>query len=117
VIDEAHHVLPADWAPSSPALIDQLSNVLLITVHPGHVSTAALSKINTVIIVGREPKAILEEFAKTIQVASPEAPARDLERGEALVWFRDENRSIAPLKVEPCHSEHLRHGRKYAEGI
>jgi hydroxymethylpyrimidine pyrophosphatase-like HAD family hydrolase len=116
VIDEAHHVLPTDWAPSSPALIDQLSNVLLITVHPGHVSTAALSKINTVIVVGREPKAILEEFAKAIQVASPEAPARDLERGEALVWFRDENRLIGPLKVEPCHSEHLRHRRKYAEG-
>jgi hydroxymethylpyrimidine pyrophosphatase-like HAD family hydrolase/energy-coupling factor transporter ATP-binding protein EcfA2 len=116
VVDEAHHVLPTDWAPSSPALIDQLSNVLLITVHPGHVSTAALSKINTVIIVGREPKAILEEFAKTIQFASPEAPARDLERGEALVWFRDENRLIAPLKLEPCNSEHLRHRRKYAEG-
>ena len=49
VVDEAHHVLPTDWAPSSPELAEQLSNVLLITVHPGHVSPAALSKINTVI--------------------------------------------------------------------
>ena len=41
---------------------------------------------------------------------------RDLERGEALVWFRDENRLIPEVKVEPARNEHLRHRRKYAEG-
>jgi hypothetical protein len=116
VIDEAHQVLPTDWAPSSPELTDQLSNVLLITVHPGHVSRVALSKINTVIIVGREPKAILEQFAEAINIASPEAPARNLDRGEALVWFRDEDRVVPTLKAEPCRSEHNRHRRKYSEG-
>jgi HAD superfamily hydrolase (TIGR01484 family) len=116
VIDEAHHVLPTDWAPPSPELTSQLSNVLLITVHPGHVSPTALSKINTVIIVGREPQAILRQFAETIQSAAPDAPARDLERGEALIWYRDENRVVANLKVEPSRGEHSRHRRKYAEG-
>src|ERR1700722_10494638 len=116
VIDEAHHVLPTDWAPSSPELTDQLSNFLLIPVHPGHVSPSALSKINTVIVVGREPKAILDEFAMNIHVASPEAPESDLDRGEALVWFRDENRVVPRLKAEPCRNEHHRHRRKYAEG-
>lgn len=116
VIDEAHHVLPTDWAPSSPELTKQLSNVLLITVHPGTVSPIALGKINTVIVVGREPQALLREFAQTVSGENPEAPAGDLDRGEALVWLRDENRVIPKLKVEPSRNEHQRHRRKYAEG-
>ncbi len=115
-IDEAHHVLPTDWAPSSGELTKQLSNVLLITVHPGHVSPAVLAIINTAIIVGRDPQAILREFAQVINVASPEASARDLDRGEALVWLRDQNRVIPDLKAEPSRNEHRRHRRKYAEG-
>jgi len=116
VIDEAHHVLPADWAPSSPQLTAQLSNVLLITVHPGHVSPIALGTVNSVILVGSEPGAILREFADAIHIAIPEPPPHDLERGEALVWFRNENRLVPVLKVEPSRSEHHRHRRKYAEG-
>jgi HAD superfamily hydrolase (TIGR01484 family) len=116
VIDEAHHVLPTHWAPSSGELTKQLSNVLLITVHPEHVSPAALSEINTVIVVGHGPKAILDEFAKTIGVESPEAPSHDLAPGEALIWFRDENRIVADMKAEPSRNEHRRHRRKYAEG-
>lgn len=116
VIDEAHHVLPKNWAPSSPELVDQLSNIVLITVHPGHVSPAALSKVNAVIVVGREPKTLLDEFARTIDVAVPDADTRDLERGEALVWVREENRVIPVVKAEPSRSEHHRHKRKYAAG-
>jgi hypothetical protein len=85
-------------------------------VHPGHVSPQALSKINTVIVVGRDPGNFLREFAQTVDVAPAEGPMRDLDRGEALVWFRDEDRLIAELKVEPARNEHLRHRRKYAEG-
>lgn len=115
-IDEAHHVLPTDWAPKSPELTQQLSNILLITVHPGHVSPSALSRINTVIVVGRAPQNILREFAQSINAAAPAGEVCDLDRGEALVWFRDENRLIADMKAEPSRSEHQRHRRKYAEG-
>jgi hydroxymethylpyrimidine pyrophosphatase-like HAD family hydrolase/energy-coupling factor transporter ATP-binding protein EcfA2 len=115
-IDEAHHVLPTDWAPPSPELTKQLSNILLITVHPGHVSQSALGKINTVIVVGRAPQDVLREFAQTINAAAPEQELRDLDRGEALVWFRDENRLIPDMKAEPSRNEHQRHRRKYAEG-
>ncbi len=116
VIDEAHHVLPTNWAPPSPELANQLGNVLLITVHPGHVSPAALGKVNTAIVVGRQPKLLLDEFAKTVDRAGPEAPPRDLDRGEAIVWFLDENRVLPNVKVQPCRQEHRRHRRKYAEG-
>jgi len=116
VVDEAHHVFPSDWSPSSPELAEELSNLLLITVHPGHVSPQLLGKINTVIVVGRDPGSFLREVTQTIDAAQAEGPVRDLDRGEALIWFRDENRLIPEVKVEPARKEHLRHRRKYAEG-
>lgn len=116
ILDEAHHVLPSDWAPDSKELVAQLTNLILITVHPGHVSPAALETINTVIVVGREPKMLLDEFAKVIAATLPDTPARDLGSGEALVWFRDQDRLIPNVKTVPSRSEHHRHKRKYAEG-
>jgi hydroxymethylpyrimidine pyrophosphatase-like HAD family hydrolase/energy-coupling factor transporter ATP-binding protein EcfA2 len=116
MIDEAHHVLPSAWAPSSPELTGHLSNLVLITVHPGHVSPVALSKINTILVVGPDPLAFVREFAEVLQIAPPAAPEVELQRGETLVWFRDENLPVCKLKMEPPRVEHSRHRRKYAEG-
>ncbi len=116
VIDEAHHVLPREWASVSSVLTEELSNLMLITVHPEHVSQAALKKMNIVIIVGRQPAALLQEFAAASEIPAPDVSGNDLPRGQALVWFRDENRLVVGLKTEPSRSEHNRHKRKYAEG-
>lgn len=115
VIDEAHHVLPSEWALAATAMPEELSNLILVSVHPGHVSPAVLRKINTVLIIGREPKKLAEEFAKCVQTAMPDMPAADLARGEALFWSIDRN-EVSVLKVDPPQAEHYRHRRKYAEG-
>jgi HAD superfamily hydrolase (TIGR01484 family) len=115
VIDEAHHVLPSEWAPTSSVLPEELSNLMLITVHPEHVSPAALRKINTVLMVGREPKILAEQFASSVQIPVPDMPQSDLARGEALLWWVDRNQTMA-VKAEPPRTEHYRHRRKYAEG-
>jgi HAD superfamily hydrolase (TIGR01484 family) len=115
IIDEAHHVLPSNWAPSSPELARQLSNTILITVHPGHVSPAALSGVNIVVVLGSEPQIMLDEFAKAIEKEPPKLPPEDLSAGQAWVWFREENRAIR-VRPEPSRSEHHRHKRKYAQG-
>jgi energy-coupling factor transporter ATP-binding protein EcfA2 len=115
VIDEAHHVLPHEWALTTAAMPEELSNLMLITVHPRHVSAAALKKINTVMVVGREPKMALDEFAEAVNVPAPEAPTGDLPRGEALLWQMGE-KQVTRLKSEAPRSEHHRHRRKYAEG-
>jgi hypothetical protein len=116
VIDEAHHVLPREWASVSSVVTEELSNLMLITVHPEHVSPVALKKMNIVVIVGRQPKALLEEFAAATGISAPDVSENDLPRGQALIWFRDENRMLADVKAELSHSEHNRHKRKYAEG-
>jgi hypothetical protein len=117
VIDEAHHVLPSEWANASSELTEELSNLMLITVHPEHVSAVVLKKVNTVIIVGRQPRALLEEFAGAVEGgAVPDVPPDDLPRGQALIWFRSDDRVLTGVKAEPSRSEHSRHKRKYAEG-
>lgn len=114
-IDEAHHVLPWEWAHTSTALPDELANLLLITVHPKHVSPMALRKMNTMLVVGREPGKLFEEFANAIHKPRPDVPREDLPRGEAVYWSMDDNK-VQKIKTVPSRNEHLRHRRKYAEG-
>jgi HAD superfamily hydrolase (TIGR01484 family) len=115
IIDEAHHVPPSNWAPSSPELARQLSSTILITVHPGHVSPAALSGVNIVVVLGNEPQSMLDEFAKAIEKEPPKLASPNLSAGEAWVWFCQENR-LDRVHLEPPRSEHQRHKRKYAVG-
>jgi hydroxymethylpyrimidine pyrophosphatase-like HAD family hydrolase/energy-coupling factor transporter ATP-binding protein EcfA2 len=116
IIDEAHHVLPSEWALAPAELTSKFTNVLLITVHPDHVSQQVLANVDTVVAVGREPRTSLEGFARAIGRAAPVASAADLERGQALVWFVGEDRVYAPVQVKPSRTQHERHKRKYAEG-
>lgn len=96
VIDEAHHVLSGEWNLPSTEQAAKLSNVIFITVHPGHVSPVALNQVNTVIVVGHEPGAILQEFADASGLAVPEVSGQDLQRGQALMWLCDETASYRP---------------------
>jgi HAD superfamily hydrolase (TIGR01484 family) len=114
-IEEAHHVLPSEWALAPAQMPEELYNLLLITVHPEHVSPAALRKVNGLLVVGRQPHTVIEGFANAVQVAIPEVPMVDLARGEALFWPVHENR-VVRLQPEPPRNEHHRHRRKYAEG-
>lgn len=116
IVDEAHHVFPSEWALTAGELPNELKNVVLITVHPDHVSPQALRNVKTVVVVGSQPKVVIDEFARTMSIDPPEIPADDLERGHALVWFIDEAKVLTPVRIEPSKIEHERHKRKYAEG-
>jgi hypothetical protein len=116
IIDEAHHVLPAEWAPASAELNDEFVNVVLITVHPEHVSKHALDKVNTVIVAGNQPLKALEEFSRATERTAPAYSGEDLERGHVLAWLVDQEKVYAPLEAKPSRTEHERHKRKYAQG-
>lgn len=115
VVDEAHHVLPSDWALTSDAMPEELSNLMLVTVHPEHVSPAALRRINFVLVVGREPKKLVDGFANATQIPAPDVQTADLAHNDALLWTIEENQAVV-LKSEQPRAERYRHRRKYAEG-
>ena len=116
VIDEAHHLLPSEWAPAASEVAGQTASLLLITVHPQHVSPAALRLVNILAVVGSEPRAAAGEFGGTVGVGVPNFPSGDLAAGEVAVWFRDANRVIERMQSVPGKAERKRHRRKYAEG-
>ncbi len=116
VVDEAHHLLPSEWAPASAAVAGQTMSLLLVTVHPEHVSPAALRMMNAVAVVGRAPQETMAECAGVLGIEPPSIPPDDLPAGQAAVWFLDSGRVIDQLRTEPGKAERKRHRRKYAEG-
>jgi len=116
VVDEAHHMLPREWAGGTPDLVTYLGNTVMITVHPEHVSSKALEAVKTVLVVGRAPNEIVNELGKVMNLPTPDVPPGDLAAGEALIWFRDSNRLSPKVTVGPPRAERHRHKRKYAQG-
>ncbi|MDQ2776580.1 MAG: phosphoglycolate phosphatase, partial [Acidobacteriota bacterium] len=109
-------LLPSEWAPASAEVAGQTASMLLVTVHPEHVSPAALRLVNALVIAGKQPRQAAEEFARVIGKPAPEMSDRDLAPGEAAVWFVDSDRVVNKIQTEPGKADRKRHKRKYAEG-
>jgi HAD superfamily hydrolase (TIGR01484 family) len=122
VIDEAHHLLPTSWRPSRNTLPQELSGLMLITVHPDHVAPAVLSLIETIITVGESPEKAIQAFGEVLGQPYPDLNPVKLESGEALVWSRTRDSGAEPgaalfrLRIALPSGERRRHSRKYAEG-
>lgn len=114
-VDEAHHMLPADWAPASVTLPRELHSLLLITVHPDHVSRAMLATVGTVIAVGRRPDQTIAAFCAATGSTPPALEPTSLAAGEVLVWQRGSGSPLR-VRVEPGQTERRRHRRKYMQG-
>ena len=64
VVDEAHHLMPADWRPTPEAMPKEAGGMLYITVHPDSVAPAAVESVNLLLAVGKEPEKTVEGFCK-----------------------------------------------------
>ncbi|HTP33377.1 MAG TPA: hypothetical protein VMJ75_14465 [Candidatus Acidoferrales bacterium] len=86
IADEAHHMLGPVWAPAFPEPANRLQNLILITVHPDHVSPAALKAVDGVVAIGARPDKAAQEFANVRGIAVL-AMEGTLESDQAFVWF------------------------------
>ncbi|HEU4345567.1 MAG TPA: HAD hydrolase family protein [Candidatus Binatia bacterium] len=116
VIDEAHHVLPSSWDPAVHVLPRMMAQTILITVEPQKVMPTALQTVNTVVIVGAEPRERLKNFCQAIGQPAPSGGPAKLDQGEALFWSRDKAMEPVAIKIAPNRTQRRRHQRKYAEG-
>jgi hypothetical protein len=115
VIDEAHHMLHANWAPTSVELAGEWKNMIMITVHPEHVAKSALSKVDIVCAVGQTAPDVMKEFAEANGLAPHSGTGRRVESGEALIWFRNSG-EFHQVKAASSSVARKRHKRKYAQG-
>ena len=116
VIDEAHHVLPADLGAAT--VPKDLNNFALVTVHPDGIAPAILESVNGIIAVGKEPQVVFEQFNKAAQKNSwlDTTMRGPKDAGNVTVLLFGDEAGPRFVKVKPADSERKRHRRKYAAG-
>ncbi len=117
VVDEAHHLLPAPSDLVSVTLPRTLLGMMLITVHPEHVTPAVLSSIDVVVAIGKSADDTLRAFSEAVGAHLPPTLPSTSAPGEAILWRRRTGaRDPVWVRTLPPRSEHRRHVRKYATG-
>jgi HAD superfamily hydrolase (TIGR01484 family) len=114
IIDEAHHLLPAENhdAPALPT--GERPAVIMITVHPEAIARQALHGVKTVIALGPDAMDTVASFCAAAQLPAPAAVAAPGD-GEVLLW-RAEWPQPRVITLQGPKQVHQRHTRKYAEG-
>jgi hydroxymethylpyrimidine pyrophosphatase-like HAD family hydrolase len=116
MIDEAHHLMPKSWSPASSTLPPALGGMILITVHPEQISSAALGAVGGMITTGKSALDALSGFARAIAAETPSASKPPSQPGEALIWFPSTSSPPTLVKTLQAKAERKRHRRQYAEG-
>jgi len=116
LLDEAHHLIPADWMPSTESLPSNWMNIVLITVQPSLLPQSILKQVETVAIVGNDPKPFVEDFVSASDFEMPKLPTNEVLEGEILIWTTESPPRIQQCKALKSLRQHHRHRRKYSEG-
>jgi hypothetical protein len=117
IVDEAHHVMPADWRPTDIALPQRFHGVFLVSINPAAIAKSALQLIETLIIKGDQPREMLREFAQAVSIDPPDAGVDTVPVDAALLWHKEGGDAPQLVRIEPNKTERKRHLRKYAEGV
>lgn len=116
IVDEAHHVAPANWQPADISLPRTLEGVLMVSVSPSLIATAVLRAVDTLIVLGDKPREMLREFTNALEHEPVAVAQSALEPGTALLWNKTADAPPLHVQLEPSRTERRRHLRKYAEG-
>ena len=120
VIDEAHHMLPADSDPGAAALPGRLEGFLFITMRPQLLTKRVLEGIGRMLVVGGEPGASLAAFCAARGLPAPSGDLPPIGTGQALLLDPAAPEGGGPavrrVAVIPGTGTRRRHQRKYAEG-
>ncbi|HEY7295832.1 MAG TPA: HAD-IIB family hydrolase, partial [Dehalococcoidia bacterium] len=120
VLDEAHHIFPADGGPGAAVLPAELEGVCFVAVEADQLGRAVLERVTRLYVVGADAGAQVDRFAAVRGLDMPSV-AHDtwtLLEGEALLTRVAGSALSRPqrFRVAPRRTEHRRHVRKYAGG-
>ena len=119
IIDEAHHVVPAEGAPAAELVRPGAEAIALITLDAGKLAPAVRALANAV--ASTELAAfqagvhtVLEARGERRSVSAVDGPP--LERGEAALAWLDGDPRVLRFRVGQRRVQQRRHARKYTEG-
>jgi hypothetical protein len=93
-----------------------MKGVLMITVHPEHVSSETLGSVDVAVAIGKTPRQTLTSFAAAQNLSAPDVEPEDLPTGEGLAWRPAGDGNPVRFRGVVPREERRRHRRKYAEG-
>ena len=119
IIDEAHHVLPAEGSPAAEMLRPGAESLAIITLAASDLAAPVRRLPN--VVASTETVAFQEGVqsvlgARGLAPSPPSADGRPLERGEAAVAWIDGAPRVVRFRVGKRRVLHRRHVRKYTEG-
>lgn len=119
IIDEAHHVIPAEGSSAADLLQAGAESLALITLAARDL-TPAVRRLPT-IVASTEEAAFQEGVhsvlgARGVPPSSPPVDGRPLERGEAAIAWLEPQPRFARFRVGKRRVQHRRHVRKYTDG-
>jgi HAD superfamily hydrolase (TIGR01484 family) len=116
LMDEAHHLLPAERDVSATASLESLPPAILVTVDPATLAVDALRRVDDIFAVGDKAAEAIASFAQALSIAAPELPQAPPSKGEALFWRRSAGGQAQIITSHAPQEKAERHIRKYAEG-
>lgn len=116
VIDEAHHLLPAEGWPPGHAPLEGLDGLVLLVPHGDLLSPDARATVDLVVTLGVDSAAGVAGFAGTVGLPAPDLDPRGTGEGQALAWWPSRGPGTILFRYAPGTVEHRRHVRKYAQG-
>ena len=119
IIDEAHHVLPAEGSPGVELVRPGAEAVALITLDaatlaPGVQPLPSLVASTEAAAFRAGVRTVLAARGRGAGTVHLEGPA--LERGEAALAWIDDGLRVVRFRIGKRRVEHRRHVRKYTEG-
>lgn len=116
LVDEAHHLLPAERDAGAAALPPNLPAPVFVTVDPEALARNALDQVDALFAVGTKPVETIAAFCRGLKVPPPTIAPVKLQSGEAMVWRRRSGEPPEVVRLHPPAEKSKRHTRKYAQG-
>lgn len=116
ILDEVHHLFPAEVESSFFNIPAELKNFMMITMSPELVNKEIVTQADMLIIVGDEPQLMLEKFAAIQDIPTNDLLVHTQAKGEAWIW--ELNSGKKPFVISSMKPQHIlqRHKKKYATG-
>ena len=116
LLDEAHHLVPGLAETLADKLPEEFNNFIIISTSPHELSTTSLSRVSTVIAIGKDSAYPFRQFSEKLQLPMP-ASIPDLAENEIAIWDREEDgKPVYKARFRLPEQLQQRHKKKYAQG-
>lgn len=115
LLDEAHHLVPGQAEDLADRLPEEFNNFMIISTSPHALSVTSLSRVSTVIAIGKDSAYPFQQFCEKLQLPMP-SNIPSLSENEIAVWDRESSPSVYKARFNLPVQLQQRHKKKYAQG-